>query len=60
MQSIGSKPVAAAEVAAAVGVDRTTALRYLDYLRACGQVAEEAAYGTVGRPARLFRLVDAG
>lgn len=51
-----TEPVAAAELAEQVGMDRSTALRYLDFLRASGQVQETVCFGAVGRPSRLFRL----
>lgn len=49
-------PVSAVDVSAAVGIDRTTALRYLDFLREMGEVQEVVSFGSVGRPSRLFRL----
>lgn len=56
LEAAAPQPVAAADVAAAMGMDRTTALRYLDYLQAAGAVREEVSFGGVGRPARRFRL----
>lgn len=50
-------PVTALDVANGTGIDRTTALRYLDFLCAQEEAREFPHYGTVGRPARLFRLV---
>lgn len=48
-------PVTATQVAAALGMDRSTALRYLDFLLQSGEVHEEVQFGSVGRPSRLFR-----
>ena len=50
------EPVTATDLAARLGMDRTTALRYLDYLQRTGEVREEVCFGMVGRPARMFRL----
>lgn len=43
------------DIAQKVGVSRSTAKTYLDYLVARGDVVEELQYGSVGRPRRLFR-----
>ncbi|MCL6601160.1 MAG: helix-turn-helix domain-containing protein, partial [Alicyclobacillus macrosporangiidus] len=43
------------DIAQRVGVSRSTAKTYLDYLVARGDVVEELQYGSVGRPRRLFR-----
>lgn len=50
-------PVTARDVAEATGMDRTTALRYLDFLQARGDLVEEVSFGSVGRPSRMFRPV---
>ncbi|BDG62037.1 response regulator [Caldinitratiruptor microaerophilus] len=50
-------PVTARDVAEATGMDRTTALRYLDFLQARGDLVEEVSFGSVGRPSRVFRPV---
>lgn len=39
-----------------VGVSRTTARRYLEYLVSCNILAADISYGTVGRPERRYRL----
>lgn len=52
------EPVAAADVSAAMGMDRTTAMRYLEYLQSVGEAREEVGFGSVGRPARRFRLAE--
>ena len=39
-----------------VGVSRTTARRYLEYLVSCEQLEADISYGTVGRPERRYRL----
>jgi len=44
------RPVTAAEVAAAVGVSRVTAWRYLERLADDGVLARETQYGRAGRP----------
>jgi len=38
-----------------VGVSRTTARRYLEYLVSCEQLEADISYGTVGRPERRYR-----
>ena len=43
------------EVAAAAGVSRSTAHRYLRHLAATGEVQAEPVYGTVGRPELRYR-----
>ncbi len=39
-----------------VGVSRTTARRYLEYLVSCAVLQADVSYGTVGRPERRYRL----
>ena len=39
-----------------VGVSRTTARRYLEYLVSCDILQADISYGTVGRPERRYRL----
>ncbi|CAM2922061.1 response regulator [Prescottella defluvii] len=45
-----ARPMTAAEVAAAVGVSRVTAWRYLERLADDGVVARQTEYGRAGRP----------
>ncbi|MBB6284148.1 MULTISPECIES: response regulator [Geobacillus] len=47
--------VTAEEVGRQIGTSRTTARRYLEYLVAVGQVTADIAYGSVGRPERIYR-----
>lgn len=44
-------------VAAAAGVSRSTAQRYLRYLAGAGRVEVSPVYGTVGRPERAYRWI---
>ncbi|GAA6734651.1 response regulator [Thermus oshimai] len=46
------------EVARALGLSRVTAWRYLEALRLEGRVRAESAYGTPGRPSRVYRLEE--
>ena len=39
-----------------VGMSRTTARRYLEYMVTIGTISAELAYGQVGRPERLYRI----
>lgn len=49
--------LSAEEVGSLVGVSRSTARRYLEYLTASGIAVADQVYGTVGRPERkYFRL----
>ncbi len=50
-------PLSAEEVGILIGASRTTARRYLEYLVSNGEVQAEAAYGTVGRPERRYRVL---
>lgn len=47
-------PRTAEEFGAVIGLSRTTARRYLEYLVAIGRARVEPAYGHVGRPERLY------
>ncbi|ABO67199.1 MULTISPECIES: response regulator [Geobacillus] len=47
--------VTAEEVGQQIGMSRTTARRYLEYLVSTGQVLADIAYGSVGRPERIYR-----
>lgn len=48
------KDLSAEEVGAAVGVTRTTARRYLEFLIGDGFLAADLIYGVVGRPERRY------
>ena len=50
-------PMSAAEVAAATGVSRATAQRYLAGLATSGEVKVGLRYGTTGRPEQEFQAV---
>ncbi|WP_088014210.1 response regulator [Gottfriedia acidiceleris] len=39
-----------------IGVSRTTARRYLEYLVSEGKVSADLAYGTIGRPERVYLI----
>ncbi|QBJ97244.1 response regulator [Rhodococcus sp. ABRD24] len=53
------RPMTAAEVAAAVGVSRVTAWRYLERLADDGALARETEYGRAGRPQVRYAWADA-
>lgn len=46
-------------VAKEIGVSRTTARRYLEHLVADDKIDADLAYGTVGRPERVYLVSDA-
>lgn len=46
----------AEHVSLEVGVSRTTARRYLEYLVSDGKVLADLAYGTIGRPERVYLI----
>lgn len=46
--------LSAEEVGTLVGVSRSTARRYLEYLTTSGNVVADQVYGTVGRPERKY------
>ncbi len=50
-------PLSAADVAAAAGVARVTARRYLEYLDASGEVATETRGDGPGRPSKAYGFV---
>jgi two-component system response regulator DctR len=49
--------LSAEEVAAALGLARVTARRYLEYLYQLGKVTVELQYGSVGRPIKRYKIV---
>ena len=53
LQTAG-RPLTAEEFGARVGLSRTTARRYLEYLAGIGRAAVQVGYGDVGRPERLY------
>jgi response regulator of citrate/malate metabolism len=53
----GAEALSAAEVAAAVGVSRVTARRYLEHLADSGSAARSPRYGSTGRPEHVYRWV---
>lgn len=55
-----SLPLAAMQVAKAMGASRSTARRYLEFLVAEQGVSAELGYGDVGRPERRYRLLERG
>jgi two-component system CitB family response regulator len=48
----------AEEIASGLGISRSTARRYLEYLVTLGKVKADLSYGTVGRPERVYRNTD--
>ncbi len=52
----GSRVMSATEMGNAIGVSRTTARKYLEYLISEGVLAIHLDYGTKGRPERKYRL----
>lgn len=46
--------LSAEEVAKEIGTSRTTARRYLEFLVSKGELMADLAYGTVGRPERIY------
>lgn len=46
----------ASEIATRLGINRTTARRYLEYLVSTSKVEVDSLYGSVGRPERKYRL----
>lgn len=50
------KPLSAAEAGDLLGVSRSTARRYLEYLAEQGRADVEFAFREVGRPVKLYRL----
>lgn len=55
-----ARPQSAEEVAAALGLARVTARRYLEYLERTGRVDVQLQYGSVGRPIKKFILTGHG
>ncbi|WP_203136796.1 response regulator [Microbacterium sp. JZ31] len=53
------RPLSASDLAAACGISRATARRYLDHLEASGLIALSHSYGKRGRPRVLYRLAAA-
>ncbi|MCP4295000.1 MAG: response regulator [Proteobacteria bacterium] len=54
MELVIENAVSAEQVALQVGVSRTTARRYLEYLVATGVISADLSYGAVGRPERTY------
>ncbi|KIL39979.1 chemotaxis protein CheY [Gordoniibacillus kamchatkensis] len=48
----------AEQVSRAIGASRSTARRYLEYLVSEGRLKADLSYGTVGRPERVYRLLE--
>jgi two-component system, CitB family, response regulator len=57
MDSVTTDGISAGKVGKLVGVSRTTARRYLEYLVAGGTIDADLSYGTVGRPERIYLKV---
>jgi response regulator of citrate/malate metabolism len=55
LSDAGDKGLSAAECAAATGLSRVSARRYLEYLAAGGHAEVRSRYGSAGRPERRFR-----
>ncbi|MFC7442796.1 response regulator [Laceyella putida] len=54
--SMSGKGVTTEEVAVKVGVSRTTARRYLEFLVSSGRLKADLSYGSVGRPERKYMI----
>ncbi|QJC54035.1 response regulator [Paenibacillus albicereus] len=48
-------PLTAPLLSARLGISRSTARRYLEYLVSAGRLQADLAYGSVGRPERVYR-----
>lgn len=55
-QAESGRIMSATEMGATIGVSRTTARKYLEYLISEGLLAIQLDYGTKGRPERKYRL----
>ena len=55
LESLLEEGITAEKVGTQVGVSRTTARRYLEYLVSGGIVGADLCYGTVGRPERIYK-----
>ncbi|MDC7302773.1 hypothetical protein NXH58_13495, partial [Agathobacter ruminis] len=53
---MGIEAVTANEVSTALGISRSTARRYLEYLVSLKKMETKLIYGTVGRPQRKYVL----
>ncbi len=54
INTVDETGISAEKVGKLVGVSRTTARRYLEYLVSSGTVGADLSYGTVGRPERIY------
>ncbi|EOD53217.1 helix-turn-helix domain-containing protein, partial [Aeromonas molluscorum] len=55
LSALAGEGASAEEIGARVGVSRTTARRYLEFLVGQQLASPELEYGTVGRPERRYR-----
>jgi response regulator of citrate/malate metabolism len=56
----GRSALSATEVGEEIGISRTTARKYLEYLHAKGILSIHLDYGTKGRPERRYLLENLG
>jgi two-component system, CitB family, response regulator len=54
MSNLNDEGISAEKLGQLVGVSRTTARRYLEYLVSGGIVSADLSYGSVGRPERIY------
>ncbi len=54
MNDLKGGGISAERLGELIGVSRTTARRYLEYLVSGGEVAADLSYGSVGRPERIY------
>lgn len=52
-----NKAVTAEDFGKQIGLSRTTARRYLEYMVSTDYISAELAYGQVGRPERVYRII---
>ncbi len=57
--SMNSAALSAEEVGEYIGASRTTARRYLEFLVSNNELSAEVSYGSVGRPERKYRSIQA-
>ena len=57
VQRLDEKGINADNMGEQLGISRTTARRYLEYLVSRGTVKPSLTYGSVGRPERLYFAV---
>ncbi|WP_347488906.1 cache domain-containing protein [Desulfoscipio sp. XC116] len=58
LKNAGDRKLSVSEIAEDINLTKVTIRRYLDFIEKCGMVKVELQYGPIGRPLKLYKLIE--